>query len=129
MWGVSRRSLAVKHVIGNDETKGSIPFDGSAIKPTSFWAKFSRAERSSAHRFKGWANASRFFRVRFEPKIFWREIFLEGRSFVLAISSSIKASFTHSRVGSIHIEGVRKTLPIFSSIDFFSDINKCRLFK
>ena len=52
----------------------------SAIKPKSFWAKFSRAEQSSAHRFKGWANAMRDFRVRFEPKIFWREIFLEGRS-------------------------------------------------
>ena len=29
---VCRRSLAVKHVIGNDETKGSIPFDGSREK-------------------------------------------------------------------------------------------------
>ena len=36
MWIISyvcRRSLAVKHVIGNDETKGSIPFDGSKYLP------------------------------------------------------------------------------------------------
>src|SRR3989339_1257452 len=106
---------------------GSIPILGSAIKVRSFLGKFWRAEQSSAQGFKAFPTASRFFRVRFEPKIFWREIFLEGRSFVLAISSSIKASFIHSLVGSIHIEGVRRSREICSSTDFFSDIRERRL--
>src|SRR3989338_11185373 len=94
-----------------------------------FLAGFWREERSSAQGFKPFPTASRVCRVRFEPKFFWREIFLEGRSFVFAISSSIKASFIHSRVGSIHAEGVCKSRAIFSSADFLSDISERRLFK
>jgi len=41
--------------------------------------KFSRAERSSAHRFKGWANASRFLKERFKNSK--AEDFLEGDFF------------------------------------------------
>ena len=61
------------------DVRGSNPRAGSAIKPKSFWAKFSWAERSSAHGFKGWANASRFFRVRFKNSK--AEDFLEGDFF------------------------------------------------
>ena len=114
----------VEHVFRKDGVPSSILGDGSAIKENDFLAGFWRAERSSAQGFKGLPTASRFFRVRFEPKIFWREIFLEGRSFVFAISSSVTASFIHSRVGSIHAEGVRKRRPICSSIDFLSDISE-----
>src|SRR3990167_3200159 len=108
---------------------GSIPVTRSAIKKNDFSGKFWRAELRSAQGFTAFPTASRFFRVRFEPKIFWREIFLEGRSFVFAISSSIKASFIHSRVGSIHADGRRKRRCIFSSTDFLSDIKERRLFK
>ena len=89
-------------------------------------AGFWRAERGSAQGFKPFPTASRFLRVRFEPKIFWREIFLEGRSFVFAISSSVKASFIHPRVGSIHADGLRKRRCICSSTDFLSDIKERR---
>ena len=42
----------------------------------------------------------------FEPKIFWREVFLAFRSSLVAISVSNDASFIHSRIGSSHAAGV-----------------------
>ena len=74
---------------------------------------------------RGMRISARFARVEgeFEPKIFWREIFLEG-VISFAISSRREASFIHSRVGSIHAEGVRRSRSIFSSSDFFSDMKR-----
>jgi hypothetical protein len=39
-----------------------------------------RATQSVAHCFAGISSTFLFRKVRFEPKIFWREDFLEGRS-------------------------------------------------
>src|SRR3989344_1620349 len=61
---------------------------GASSKLRSVLEKFFCATRSVAHCFTGDSSTFLFRKVRFEPKIFWRDDFLEGRSSFFAISRS-----------------------------------------
>src|SRR3989344_5253223 len=93
-------------------------------KSVSPWFSFPAIKEN--HGISGTPRASRAWRVRFEPNIFWREDFLEGKSLDFAISSSTEASFIHLRMGSSHTAASRSKRRIFSCTDFFVDI-KARL--
>src|SRR3989338_8884029 len=96
---------------------------GASSKLRSVLEKFFCATRSGAHCFSGGSSTFLFCKVRFEPKIFWRDDFLEGRSSFFATSSSNEASFIRSRIGSSHGIPPLCDLAITSSTDFFSDIS------
>src|SRR3989344_4238516 len=101
----------------------SSPGAGARKKLKSLLEKFFCATQSVAHCFTGDSSTFLFRKIRFEPKIFWREDFLEGRSSPFAISSSVEASFIHSRIGSSHGLPPLCDLARISSTDLFSDIS------
>src|SRR3989344_8794176 len=76
---------------------GSNPTRGARIKLASESRKLARPGRSAAQGGEAVSWTSVFCKCRFEPKIFWREDFLEGMSSDCAASSSNEASITAGR--------------------------------
>src|SRR3989344_1745514 len=105
---------------------GSNPTRGARIKLASESRKLARGGRSAAQGGEAVSWTSLFCKCRFEPKIFWREDFLEGMSSDCAASSSNEASFTHARMGSSQCPAFASRRAHCSSADFFSSTRERR---
>src|SRR3989344_4442089 len=110
-----------------ERDEGSSPSSGTRQETRSVSdCGLGRAPAPAAPARGGWRaprGAGGGWRVRFEPKIFWREDFLEGRSLDCAASSNNEASFSHARMGSSQTAALRSSSRIRSCADFFVDIN------